>query len=252
MKYALIDNKKVEAFKGGEGICICCGTETTAKCGSKMVHHWAHKNLKHCDNWWENETKWHRDWKDYFPKDWQEIVHFDSLTNEKHVADIKTDKGVYIEFQNSPISPEELRQREHFYKKLVWVVNAEKFKNNFEIKGKLPNPQASFINDIRFMGDMFFKLSENPYYGDGKTSVLVHPIQEIQEEIDKNYVGHHYFEWKKPRSVWNESKCPVILDFGGNTLWILYNKYQGTGMKCVRALDKQDFINRALGITPNN
>jgi hypothetical protein len=36
---------------------------------------------------------------------------------------VKTDHGWVIEFQHSPIKPEERRSREAFYPKLVWVVD---------------------------------------------------------------------------------------------------------------------------------
>lgn len=55
--------------------------------------HWAHKGRLPCDPWWEPETEWHRMWKDYFPSQNQEVVHFDAATGEKHVADVKTDRA---------------------------------------------------------------------------------------------------------------------------------------------------------------
>ncbi|WP_298953190.1 competence protein CoiA family protein [uncultured Nonlabens sp.] len=117
MKYSLVNNLKVEPFPGGKGICLCCRQPTVSKCGIKVIHHWAHKSLVHCDNWWENETEWHRKWKSHFPQECQEIVLFDSLTGEKHIADVKTKSGIVIEFQNSPMSHSELKSRESFYKK---------------------------------------------------------------------------------------------------------------------------------------
>ena len=44
-----------------------------ARCGTKKVWHWAHKGRRHCDHWWENETEWHRDWKNLFLSDWQDV-----------------------------------------------------------------------------------------------------------------------------------------------------------------------------------
>jgi competence protein CoiA len=102
-----------------------------AKCGEVRVWHWAHKGRLLCDPWWENETKWHRDWKDEFPADWQEIVHA-AGDGERHIADVKTDGGWVIEFQNSHIQPEERRSRETFYPKLIWVVNGTRRKRDAE------------------------------------------------------------------------------------------------------------------------
>ena len=96
-----------------------------AKCGEVRVWHWAHNGRLLCDPWWENETKWHRDWKDQFPADWQEIVHT-AGDGERHIADVKTGDGWVIEFQHSHIKPEERRSREAFYGKLIWVVDGRR------------------------------------------------------------------------------------------------------------------------------
>jgi len=122
MKFATLDGNKTEAFKGGRGICPSCNSELIAKCGDVKINHWAHKGVGNCDAWWENETEWHRNWKNNFPKEWQEIVQFDGK-GEKHIADVKTEKGWVLEFQHSYIAPEERNSRNAFYTKLVWVID---------------------------------------------------------------------------------------------------------------------------------
>jgi competence protein CoiA len=89
--------------------------------------HWAHKGRRTCDPWWENETEWHRAWKGRFPERWQEIVH-KADNGERHIADVKTDRGWVIEFQHSRIEPEERLSRDTFYRKLVWVVDGARRK----------------------------------------------------------------------------------------------------------------------------
>lgn len=93
-----------------------------AKCGEVKVWHWAHQGGRSCDPWWENETEWHRAWKAKFPIDWQEVVH-QAGTGDKHISDVKTDRGWVIEFQHSYLKPEERRSRDFFYPKLIWVVD---------------------------------------------------------------------------------------------------------------------------------
>lgn len=131
MKFAIIDDNKVEAFKGAKGFCQSCGAEMIAKCGEFKTNHWAHKKIRQCDSWWETETEWHREWKGNFPLEWQEIIQFDSLTNEKHIADARTDKGLVIEFQHSHINPVERRQREDFYKNMIWIVDGTRLQRDF-------------------------------------------------------------------------------------------------------------------------
>jgi hypothetical protein len=58
-----------------------------------------------------------------FPREWQETVLFSPITGEKHIADVRTDKGLVVEFQHSVIKPEELKAREDFYGNLVWIVD---------------------------------------------------------------------------------------------------------------------------------
>lgn len=132
MKFALVNGDKTEAQPGlRRGACIFCQSETIAKCGSVKIWHWAHKSKIPCDPWWENETGWHRKWKKHFPPEWQEIRHADSVSGERHIADIKTASGLIVEFQYSAIRPEEIQRREKFYKDMVWVVNGTRLKNNY-------------------------------------------------------------------------------------------------------------------------
>jgi hypothetical protein len=93
------------------------------------VWHWAHKGNPSCDPWWENETEWHRSWKEQFPVDWQEVTHR-AESGEKHIADVKTDQGWVLEFQHSYIKLEERQARDAFYPNLVWVVDGARRKRD--------------------------------------------------------------------------------------------------------------------------
>lgn len=130
MRFAFVDGKKQEATPGRRGVCPCCGSATVAKCGPHTIHHWAHKTKAECDPWWENESAWHRQWKDHFPETWQEVVQFDD-SGEKHVADVRTANGMVIEFQHSAITTAEARSRERFYKKMMWIVDLHRNPNEF-------------------------------------------------------------------------------------------------------------------------
>ncbi len=130
MKFALVNGGRQEAKPHLSGNCPACGQVMIAKCGEIKIWHWAHKGPRNCDPWWENETAWHRAWKDQFPADWQEIVHH-ADDGERHIADVKTDHGWVIEFQRSPINPEERRSRDAFYLKLIWVVDGTRRKRDF-------------------------------------------------------------------------------------------------------------------------
>ncbi len=129
MKFALVNGQRQEGEPNLSGECPGCGRPMVAKCGGVRVRHWAHKGRRLCDPWWENETEWHRAWKDQFPPDWQEIVHL-AGDGERHIADVKTGDGWVIEFQHSHMNPEERRSREAFYPKLIWVVDGTRRKRD--------------------------------------------------------------------------------------------------------------------------
>lgn len=255
MKFSIINGVRHEAFINGKGHCEFCLKETIAKCGKKNIFHWAHKNTEHCDSWWENKTQWHRDWQNKFPKNWQEVIHYDAETNEKHIADIKTKDNTIIEFQNSIISLDEVIKRENFFKKIIWVVNGAKFAKRFLVLDKLPNPDCSIFKDIRFIqikkasrGKLFFNVIESPKYNEPFGMVQLHNIKEIQIDIENNYVGHHQYDWLNPHFVWFEAKCSVFFDFGDRFVYKLIKNYDDRGLKVVQKFDKSDFISLFLNI----
>lgn len=122
MRFAVHEGQRIEATPGAKGRCPGCGAELIARCGTRKVWHWAHKGQRHCDHWWENETQWHRDWKNHFPTDWQEVATRDDR-GELHIADIKTPKGLVVEFQHSYLKPEEARIRTAFHQPMFWVID---------------------------------------------------------------------------------------------------------------------------------
>jgi competence protein CoiA len=125
MKLADIEGNVREALPGLTGKCRDCGHAMVAKCGQHRVWHWAHRKSKDCDPWWEQETEWHRSWKNQFPVAWQEIGHT-AQSGERHRADVKTESGLVLEFQYSALSEVERVSREEFYTRLVWVVHANR------------------------------------------------------------------------------------------------------------------------------
>ncbi len=172
MKFALVNGDKTEARTGLQGSCVYCQSDTIAKCGQVRIWHWAHKSKVSCDPWWENETEWHREWKNHFPKEWQEYIHTDSATGEKHIADIKTANGLVIEFQHSAIKSNDIKSREAFYKNMVWVVDGTRLKKDYPrfckgMNGRKPFFKGFFLS--AFPGECFpasWLASSAPVYFD--------------------------------------------------------------------------------------
>jgi competence protein CoiA len=129
MRFAFVEGECREAQRGLSGKCRFCGDAMIAKCGQLRVWHWSHRVTRTCDPWWEPETEWHRDWKTHFPKAWQEFIH-QPEGGEKHIADVKTESGVVLEFQHSHLHREERDARENFYPKMVWIVDGRRRKRD--------------------------------------------------------------------------------------------------------------------------
>lgn len=213
MRYAYIGNQRVEPQKGLRGICACCGGELISKCGQFKIHHWAHKDLKSCDPWWENESEWHRQWKSYFPSEKQEFVLINETTKEKHIADVYSEKGVVLEFQSYSIDPEEVRARENFYQRLVWVVNG--MKNEF---------------------DKFYF---------AQSLVGTDPNDPMLKNV--KWTGR-----SKLFAKWSKSTAHVYFDFGTDIVWHLVRFDPTTKTGQVRAYEKAKFIQFFGGsIAPN-
>lgn len=128
MKWAIKNEERILATTKDTAICPLCNEEVIAKCGEIKVWHWAHKNNFDCDNWYEPETEWHLNWKNKFPKEQQEFVI------GKHIADIRTSNRYIIELQNSSISSKEITKRENYYKRMIWLLNAEKLAKGLKFR----------------------------------------------------------------------------------------------------------------------
>jgi len=60
-----------------------------------------------------------------FPDAWQEVVQHDQF-GEKHVADVRTEHGLTLEFQRSYLKPEECTAREMCYGNMLWIVDGSR------------------------------------------------------------------------------------------------------------------------------
>jgi hypothetical protein len=134
MLYARNSNgERVTAAPKSRAICPICNGEVLAKCGTRKIKHWAHKNKVECDPWSE-ETPWHNSWKSLVKEDYCEVTI--SKDGVIHRADIIGNKRTIIELQHSPILPGDIRAREEFYDKMIWVFDAANIFGNMLFKPK--------------------------------------------------------------------------------------------------------------------
>lgn len=213
MRLAKSEGALVEASPEKAATCRMCGSIVIAKCGEQRVWHWSHISRRECDSWSEPETPWHRSWKQHFPDDAQEVVCRDESGNN-HRADVKTQAGLVIEFQRSPIAPDVQRKREAFYgDRLIWVLDGSRLKGDIP---RFDKGSRNLVEMVRGRLTVFF--TRNPAASFSRQ--------------------------------WLESKAPVFLDYGGpdcreGGLWCLL---PGRAEECavVVALSRSDFLGAAL------
>ena len=131
-----------DTIKGEEYFCPTCGKPLIIKAkdpDAAVRPYFSHRPNTHCtDNWKYDMSEWHRAWQEKFPKQCREIV----LENNgiKHRADVLINNTV-IEFQHSPITHEEILERNKFYLScgypVVWVFDAKS--PTYKIKNKDKN-----------------------------------------------------------------------------------------------------------------
>lgn len=258
MQLALLNGKPVEAFPSGKASCPMCGAMTVAKCGPRVLHHWAHKGQRDCDPWWENETEWHREWKNHFPASCREVSHT-APDGEIHRADIKTPTGIYIEVQHSSMTDAERISRETFYQNLIWVIDGRSFQNNFDLYHILPDPKSKMAADLVWFPaqrgmeganeGLFWRRSENPDVAEGTGSMVCisssNSFSHIRDEVMANYTGHQQYDWVRPRRTWFSADCPVYVDFGDDWLFRL-EQYGQSNLRCVFRMAKRKFLHDVM------
>jgi competence protein CoiA len=256
MLYAICDDTKRRATPKTRGICPYCRTGVIAKCGSRYIWHWAHVSKVSCDPWREGETDWHRHWKSYFPTNCIEVSQHNPETNERHVADVRTLNGTVIEFQNSPLTLDQILSRETFYGKMFWIVNGLPFKERFWLGDEMPSPKAELMKSVKIYADNS-KLSYNALpilhrhiqVPRGIQEVLAEGKLLVQQAIEQKYDGHRLFHWQRPRAAWYFAEKPVIFDFGDTGLFRLM-KYPKHDFFVVKQIEKDELILKNGGSLP--
>jgi hypothetical protein len=111
------EGDEVFPIKGLRAICPLCHTPVTSKMYRVKKPHFAHLSRKDCDPWSEGETGWHLSWKELVRKGFYERVIY------PHRADILGNDDTVIELQHSPISGDDIGERERFYGNMVWLLD---------------------------------------------------------------------------------------------------------------------------------
>ncbi len=107
--------------------CPICGGEVILRRGSINIDHFAHRPNERCaDSWHYDMSEWHYSMQERFPEDQREVIV--NYMGQTHRADILHGNQI-IEFQHSPISIEELEERNNFYNaagySVAWVFDVQ-------------------------------------------------------------------------------------------------------------------------------
>ena len=172
--------------------CPICGEKLTIRAvnSCNVKTHFAHKRGTEClDNWSHDMSEWHLAWQKRFPEECREVV----VENDgvKHRADILIGDNV-IEFQHSPITFDEIMQRNNFYLScgynVVWVFDAnDRIKNSLDISidpmecgdydlcWKRKSPQFAFekCHRVKIYLDYKIKLTSSEKLDDERNIMLL-------------------------------------------------------------------------------
>ena len=188
------------------------------------------------------ESEWHKAWKKEFPKIYRERTFLNRNEGYYHRADVHTACGTTIEFQNSPITLPELRSRELFYPKLLWIVNGAKFKG-FKVLKNLPDMDDPALQDFEFChkANLTMVRKNDILAGVEQPKVITFHHPELRK---LHRTSHLYsFRWLNPHKVWYEAKCPIIIDLGGYFLYQLKQREQLNGnYPYLHMIPRKDFI----------
>lgn len=225
MEWASVEGRRQLATPGAVGVCPSCGAKLIAKCGKVYAWHWAHEACD-CDQWSEPEGPWHRGWKQLFPEAWREVVI------GPHRADLRVPGGV-IELQQSHIGADEIEERERFYGRMVWVVNAEKWKLEPHHDWRLRefhkyHPQPQLLD-----------------YMEPKWAEYRRKRDEIIASHDT--VPDPHFRWLWPRKSWLAAKRKVYMDCGDDDLFLIKRAYADGRYLTTQRISKQSFVAAMLG-----
>ena len=189
------------------------------------------------------ESTWHREWKNVFPLEFRERTFLDRTLGYHHRADVFTACGIAIEFQHSPICSKELRQREAFYPKLIWVLDGKMFKG-FRLLKHLPNMEDKQLQAYEFAQGSNMALVRKADIQAGIKNLKKLTLSHPELKGLKSHGSLLSFAWRNPHKVWYEASFPLWIDFGGYFIYQLLHRAQISGRySYLKVVSKKEFIN---------
>ena len=112
------------------GYCPCCKKRMIAKVGTGIRRsHWAHRHAERCDEWWEDESEWHINWRNLFlekagNKHCVDIENVLEKNGRRHFYDIRLYNRLAIILRRARLTDERQHEYEDFFGEMLWMVES--------------------------------------------------------------------------------------------------------------------------------
>lgn len=172
-----------------------------------------------------------------------------------HRADIRLDSGTIMELQSSPISADEIAEREAFYGNMVWVLNGEAFAKNIFLRPKnigADGIPSHFTFRWKWPRSTWF-YAKKPILIDGGPFIL--RVKKIYAEVPCGGWGHLF---SKNRVLTHSGlrglpdgerdKWPFETFQMGHQSWLSNDEYFRNGSTELGASRVEIFLNKLLAI----
>jgi RNA binding exosome subunit len=206
--YATGTTTAIFPSKGVHATCIDCEKEVISKCGTEVVHHFAHRPGVICNTrFHDGKTEWHVRWQRTVVPDLAGINVEVPITKDGSIkrADLISNSNYVIEFQHSHLPKPERMEREKHYGNVIWVVHTDK-KNSKTWKHLLSRARVFFNGDdnivhwvsinrnvgspntFTMQKERFIKtVINNPHYTDSIINII-----ELRQRIHSNATIEYY------------------------------------------------------------
>ena len=207
-----------DANKTDVYFCPICNGKLRVREGNVNVKHFAHIKKECFDNWNYDMSEWHYNMQLRFPEEQREVVV--KYGGVMHRADILY-KDMIIEFQHSPISLDEIRERNRFYTnagyKVAWVFDLCNQYNEGRIEFPLRNDNKLIYKWRRPMHSLSaFSMPRE----DSKDVVLfLYWIDEYGEQLLRGCISHPHSCHSFSRRNWNMTSLVTPLADSNSLTW---------------------------------
>lgn len=189
--------EEYEEKKHKDKIYCSFGHELIAKKGTHKIHHFCHKNKNECGEIYNKMGEWHNSMQNRIMKKYIEIPIKKKDHNNKlklHIADVKTDENIIIEYQKSIISENIILERDYFYnkyfKKLIWVFYISR--NDLNIIEQYGDLICFKFNK----GSQYFLSSTSKSYLDQNKNGLIEVLYKHKTKNTYSYIFGKYVSFK--------------------------------------------------------